>query len=56
MASPKNKQRLTVLVQVKISQHAAGLLRKRSRRALRTQAGYLRTVIYRDLGLLNTEG
>jgi hypothetical protein len=45
-----------VLVQVKISPRAADLLRKRAKRVLRTQASYLRTVIYRDLGLLDEAG
>lgn len=40
-----------MLVQVKVSQRAATLLRKRARRALRTQASYLRALIYRDLGI-----
>lgn len=51
MTAAKNNH-LTVLVQVKISQRAAGRLRKRAKRALRTQASYLRAVIYRDLGLI----
>lgn len=44
-----------VLVQVKISRRAADLLRKRSKRSLRTQASYLRTLIYRDLGLIEVD-
>lgn len=56
MAAAKGKQALTVLVQVKISRGAARLLRKRAKRSLRTQASYLRAVIYRDLGLLGAEG
>jgi hypothetical protein len=56
MAAANDKQRLTVLVQVKISQRAAARLRKRAKRSLRTQASYLRAVIYRDLGLLDVEG
>ena len=55
MAAAKDKQRLTVLVQVKISPHAARLLRKRARRSLRTQAGYLRALIYRHLKLADVE-
>jgi hypothetical protein len=55
MTTAKGKQRLTELVQVKISRRAAGLLRKRAKRALRTQASYLRAVLYRDLGLLDVE-
>ena len=47
------KSELTALVQVKISRRAALLLRKRAKRELRTQASYLRAVIYRDLGLLD---
>lgn len=50
------KPRATVLVQVKISPRASTLLRQRARRALRTQASYLRAVIYRDLGLLTESG
>lgn len=50
------KRDTTVLVQVKVSRRAAGELRKRSKRALRTQASYLRAVIYRDLGLLDEPG
>ena len=42
-----------VLVQVKVSRRAATELRKRAKRALRSQASYLRAVIYRDLGLLD---
>ena len=45
-----------VLVQVKISPRAARLLRKRAKRSLRTQASYLRTIIYRDLNLADIEG
>lgn len=52
--SPKKDQRL-VLVQVKISSRARDLLRKRSKRQLRTQASYLRALIYRDLGLTDVE-
>ena len=44
-----------MLVQVKISSRAAALLRQRAKRTLRTQASYLRTVIYRDLGLIDKE-
>ena len=50
------KRDTTVLVQVKVSRQAASALRKRAKRALRTQASYLRAVIYRDLGLLNESG
>jgi lipoprotein NlpI len=50
--SPK-KRDAKVLVQVKISRRAATLLRKRAKSAVRTQASYLRAVIYRDLGLLD---
>lgn len=48
------KSELTALVQVKISRRAALLLRKRAKRELRTQASYLRAIIYRDLGLLES--
>lgn len=51
MANAKGKRQRTVLVQVKISPRAARLLRKRAERNLRTQASYLRTIIYRDLNL-----
>jgi hypothetical protein len=50
MVTAKGKQH-TVLIQVKISPRAARLLRKRAQRSLRTQASYLRTLIYRDLNL-----
>jgi hypothetical protein len=53
--SPK-KRDAAVLVQVKVSQRAADLLRRRAKRELRTQASYLRAVIYRDLGLLSEPG
>ena len=56
MAAAKGKQGLPILVQVKISRRAAGLLRKRAKRVLRTQASHLRAVIYRDLGLIDVEG
>jgi hypothetical protein len=49
--SPKKPSKLE-LVQVKVTRGAAALLRKRAKRSLRTQASYLRDVIYRDLGLL----
>lgn len=52
-ASRKKKQDSVVLVQVKIRRSAAAKLRQRAKRALRTQASYLRTIIYRDLGLLD---
>jgi hypothetical protein len=55
MTSANSKQDLTVLVQVKISRRAKDLLRRRAKRALRTQASYLRAIIYRDLGLLDAE-
>jgi len=55
MAAAKGKQRLTVLVQVKISSRAARLLRKRAHASLRTQAGYLRALIYRDLKLADAQ-
>lgn len=55
MAAAKDKRRLTVLVQVKISPRAARLLRKRARRNLRTQAGYLRALIYQHLNLADVE-
>jgi len=51
MAAAKGKRPRTVLVQVKISPRAARLLRKRAERNLRTQASYLRAIIYRDLNL-----
>lgn len=53
--SPK-KRVATVLVQVKVTRRAADLLRKRAKRALRTQASYVRAVLYRDLGLLDEAG
>ena len=53
--SPK-KRDTTVLVQVKVSRRAANELRKRAKRALRTQASYLRALLYRDLGLLDESG
>jgi hypothetical protein len=56
MAVAKGKQRATVLVQVKISPRAARLLRKRAQSNLRTQAGYLRALIYRDLNLADVGG
>lgn len=55
MAAAKDKRRLTVLVQVKISPRAARLLRTRARRNLRTQAGYLRALIYQHLNLADVE-
>jgi hypothetical protein len=55
MAAAKGKQRLSVLVQVKISPRAARILRKRARRSLRTQAGYLRALIYQHLNLADVE-
>lgn len=51
MAIEKSKQQPDVLVQTKISRRAATLLRKRAKRSVRTQASYLRALIYRDLGL-----
>jgi len=56
MVTAKSKRQSTVLVQVKISRRAAALLRKRARSDLRTQASYLRRLIYRDLHLANVEG
>jgi hypothetical protein len=56
MATAKGKRPRTVLVQVKISPRAARLLRKRAERSLRTQASYLRTIIYRDLNLADIGG
>ena len=56
MTIAKGKRKRTVLVQVKISPHAASLLRKRAKSSLRTQAGYLRTIIYRDLNLADGGG
>ena len=53
--SPK-KRNTTVLLQVKVSRRAASELRKRAKRTLRTQASYLRAVIYRDLGLFDESG
>lgn len=57
MVTAKKKARLalTALAQVRISPRAASLLRKRAKSALRTQAGYLRALIYRDLGLADVE-
>jgi hypothetical protein len=55
MVATKDKQGLAVLVQVKINRRAAHLLRKRAKRALRTQASYLRALIYRDLGLIEAD-
>jgi hypothetical protein len=55
-ARSSKKRELTVLLQVKVSARAAAALRKRAKRQLRTQASYLRTVIYRDLGLLDQTG
>jgi hypothetical protein len=50
----KTKKRdTTVFLQVKVSRRAADLLRKRAKRALRSQASYLRAVIYRDLGIFS---
>lgn len=56
MVTAKGKSPLSVLVQVKISRRAATLLRKRARRTARTQAGYVRALIYRDLNLADVEG
>lgn len=47
----RKKRGALTLVQVKITRGAAALLRKRAKHALRSQASYLRNVIYRDLGL-----
>ena len=52
--TPKKRDAM-VLVQVKVSRRAAELIRRRSKRALRTQASYLRALIYRDLGLLDDQ-
>jgi hypothetical protein len=46
------KRDAKVLLQVKVSRRAATLLRKRAKSAVRTQASYLRSIIYRELGLL----
>lgn len=54
--SRPKKRDTKVLVQVKISRSAANLLRKRAKHALRTQASYLRAVLYRELGLLEETG
>lgn len=45
-----------MFLQVKVSRRAADLLRKRAKRSLRTQASYLRAVIYRDLGIFSESG
>lgn len=45
----------TVFLQVKVSRRAGDLLRKRAKRALRSQASYLRALIYRDLGILDKD-
>ena len=50
-SNTKKRSADSVLVQVKISRRAASLLRKRAKREFRTQASYLRALIYRDLGL-----
>jgi hypothetical protein len=47
------KQAMPVLLQVKVSHRAADLLRRRATLSLRTQASYLRAIIYRDLGLFS---
>lgn len=57
MTAAKGKHplsQLSVLVQVKISRRASRLLRERAQRNLRTQASYLRALIYRDLNLAET--
>jgi len=56
MPRSAKKRDVTVLLQVKVSRRAASELRKRAKRALRTQASYLRAVLYRDLGLLDESG
>jgi len=55
--SPRSKPRgeATVLVQVRISRRAARLLRERAASVVRSQASYLRAIIYRDLGLVSTK-
>jgi lipoprotein NlpI len=47
------KPTTSVLLQVKVSRRAAVLVRKHAKRSLRTQASYLRAVIYRDLGIFD---
>jgi hypothetical protein len=47
------KKGTTALLQVKVSRRAADLLRRRAKRSLRSQASYLRAVIYRDLGIFD---
>lgn len=44
-----------VLVQVKISRSAAAKLKARAKKAIRTQASYLRALIYRDIGLIDEQ-
>jgi hypothetical protein len=56
MPAAKSKRNSTVLVQVKVSRRAANELRKRAKRSLRTQASYLRALLYRDLGLTDNAG
>lgn len=45
-----------MFLQVKVSRRAGDLLRRRAKRALRSQASYLRAVIYRDLGIFSEAG
>jgi hypothetical protein len=40
-----------VFLQVKVSRRAADLLRRRAMRSLRSQASYLRALLYKDLGI-----
>jgi hypothetical protein len=42
-----------MFLQVKVSRRAGELLRKRAKRTLRSQASYLRALIYRDLGIFD---
>ena len=51
-ASPNKRRTATVLLQVKVERRAATELRKRAKSAMRSQASYLRMLIYRDLGLI----
>jgi hypothetical protein len=55
MPSASKPPKSTVLVQVKISRSAAVKLRQHAKRSLRTQASYLRALIYRDLGILGVK-
>lgn len=51
--SPGDVGGLDVLVQSKISKKAAKLLKDRAEAEARTAAGYIRRLIYLDLGLLD---